>query len=73
MAMDIIDEFKKHADECRRMARATRDFDSKLAWTRMAERWQSLLAGEMTRTRQLAETRARRRQAHVGSDEARAA
>src|SRR5215510_10680940 len=49
--MDIIAEFQKHADECRRMARATRDFQSKVAWNRMAERWQGLLAAEQARSR----------------------
>jgi hypothetical protein len=71
--MDIIDEFQKHAEECRHMARLTRDFESKATWTRMAERWQSLLAGEKARTRQLAEARTRRRHAHAGADAARAA
>ena len=59
--MDIIAEFQKHADECRRMARATRDFQSKVAWNRMAERWHSLLATEQARTRQRSESRANRR------------
>ena len=36
--MDIIAEFQKHADECRRMARASRDFQTKVVWNRMAER-----------------------------------
>jgi hypothetical protein len=59
--MDIIAEFQKHADECRRMARATRDFQSKVVWNRMAERWQGLLATEQARTRQRVEARAQRR------------
>ena len=59
--MDIIAEFQKHADECRRMARATRDFESKVVWNRMAERWQSLLATEQARSRQRSETRPHRR------------
>jgi hypothetical protein len=59
--MDIIAEFEKHADECRRMARSTRDFQTKVVWNRMAERWQSLLATEKARTRQRSEVRARRR------------
>src|ERR1043166_7540422 len=59
--MDIIAEFQKQADECRRMARATRDFQSKVVWNRMAERWQSLLATEQARTRQRVEARAQRR------------
>jgi hypothetical protein len=71
--MDIITEFRKHADECRRMARATRDFETKVIWNRMAERWQSLLATEETRARQRTEARPRRRQAHGWEDESRAA
>ena len=59
--MDIIAEFQKHADECRRMARATRDFQSKVVWNRMAERWQGLVATEQARTRQRAETPPHRR------------
>jgi hypothetical protein len=64
--MDIIAEFEKHVGECRRMARATRDLEAKIVWTRMAERWQSLLATEQARTRQRAETRVRRR--HTAHD-----
>ena len=72
--MDIIDEFQKHADECRRMARATRDFQSKAAWTRMAERWQSLLAAEQGRARQRAVNGVRHRRAAQGwSDQPHAA
>ena len=37
--MDLITEFRRHADECRRMARATVNGDDSAAWTRMAERW----------------------------------
>ena len=59
--MDIIAEFQKHADECRRMARGTRDFQTKVTWNRMAERWQSLLATEEARMRQRSETRPHRR------------
>jgi hypothetical protein len=62
--MDIIAEFQNHADECRRMARATRDFQAKVVWNRMAERWQSLLAAENARAQQREQARAQRRQAH---------
>jgi hypothetical protein len=37
--MDPAEEFHRHADECQRMARATRDPESKATWSRMAERW----------------------------------
>jgi len=32
-------EFRWHADECRRMAMATRDEAQKGTWSRMADRW----------------------------------
>jgi hypothetical protein len=70
--MDIIAEFQKHADECGRMARATRDLQSKIVWNRMAERWQGLLATEKTRARQRAEARSQRRRPGV-ADQSRAA
>ena len=60
--MDIIAEFQKHADECRRMARVTRDFQTQVAWNRLAERWQSLLTTDQGRARQRLETRPHRRQ-----------
>jgi len=37
--MDLRHEFQKHADECRRMAVATKDLKSKATWNEMAERW----------------------------------
>jgi hypothetical protein len=37
--MDLIKEFEAHAHECRRMARSTRDLESRATWSRMAERW----------------------------------
>jgi hypothetical protein len=61
--MDIIEEFQKHADECRRMTRFTRDLASKVMWNGMAERWLSLAATERARTRQRSETGIRRAQA----------
>ncbi len=32
-------EFRRHAAECNRMARASTDRDSKTTWKRLAERW----------------------------------
>jgi hypothetical protein len=32
-------EFRRHAAECSRMARATIDRDSKTTWKNLAERW----------------------------------
>jgi hypothetical protein len=37
--MDPIEEFHRHADECRRMARVVRDPQSRDSWNSMAERW----------------------------------
>jgi uncharacterized alpha-E superfamily protein len=37
--MDPIEEFHRHADECRRMARVVRDRQSRDTWSSMAERW----------------------------------
>jgi hypothetical protein len=39
LVMNVLEEFEAHANECRRMARATRDLESKSTWNRMAERW----------------------------------
>ena len=33
------EEFRRHASECRRMARDTRDLESKGTWNRLADRW----------------------------------
>jgi hypothetical protein len=38
--MNPTQEFLRHASECEQMARLTRDPESKVAWSRMAERWQ---------------------------------
>ena len=37
--MNPSDEFLKHATECQRMAKFTRDPESKATWARMAARW----------------------------------
>jgi hypothetical protein len=37
--MDPATEFRRHADECRRMARGTVGVADRAAWTAMAERW----------------------------------
>ena len=37
--MDPAEEFRKHADECRRMARATTNLGDRASWNRLAERW----------------------------------
>ena len=37
--MNPSEEFLRHAADCQRMAKFTRDPTSKVTWTRMAERW----------------------------------
>jgi hypothetical protein len=37
--MDVSEEFRKHAAECKRMARTTREREEKKVWSQMAERW----------------------------------
>lgn len=36
---NAAEEFRRHADECRRMARNTLVSESKATWNGMAERW----------------------------------
>jgi hypothetical protein len=38
-SMDPIEEFHRHANECRRMARVASGAQSRDAWNSMAERW----------------------------------
>ena len=38
--MNPSEEFLRHAADCQRMAKFTRDPASKATWSRMAERWQ---------------------------------
>jgi hypothetical protein len=61
--MDIAKKFLTHAGECRRMARFTRDLETKAVWNRMADRWFALAENEKARSRQLSEARAVRLQA----------
>jgi hypothetical protein len=61
--MDVIEKFLNHARECRRMARFTRDLETRAVWNRMADRWLALAANEKARDRQISESRARRSQA----------
>ena len=37
--MNPSEEFLRHAADCQRMAKFTRDPTSKVTWSRMAERW----------------------------------
>jgi hypothetical protein len=38
--MDHVEAFRKHADECRAMARSTSDPNVKASWSSLADRWQ---------------------------------
>ncbi len=44
------EEFRRHADECRRMARDARDPASKGTWNRLADRWNC--CAELAKARQ---------------------
>jgi hypothetical protein len=37
--MDTAAEFRKHAADCNKMAKVSRDLETKGVWQRMAERW----------------------------------
>ena len=37
--MDLLDEFRKHAGECRKMAKQARTPSDRETWQHMAERW----------------------------------
>jgi hypothetical protein len=37
--MNLPDDFLKHALDCERLAKFTRDPESRATWNRMAERW----------------------------------
>ena len=37
--MNPPEEFRKHAEDCRRMTKSSRNHDDMAAWNRMAERW----------------------------------
>ena len=57
--MNVLEEFEAHANECRRMARSTRDLESKATWNRMAERWVRLAENHRTAVRRPEEARDR--------------
>jgi hypothetical protein len=38
----ILDEFRRRADECRRLAAAARNANDKAFWMGLVERWQAL-------------------------------
>jgi hypothetical protein len=37
--MDPAAEFRRHAEECRRMARSTAGLEDRATWNQLAERW----------------------------------
>jgi len=37
--MDPVQEFRKHAADCRKMAKASDDPETSEVWARMADRW----------------------------------
>lgn len=53
--MDPVEEFRRHAKECRQMAQATRDLESKATWNGLAERW--LRCAELEESHRAAATR----------------
>jgi hypothetical protein len=59
--VDITEEFKNHADECRRMARFSRDPSSSATWKQMAERWERAAEQQMASTRAAGAHRAQQR------------
>jgi len=44
--MSRSDEYRKNAEECRRMASQTRKPDDEAAWLRLAYSWLKMLRGE---------------------------
>jgi hypothetical protein len=50
--MNPSEEFLRHAEDCQKMAKFTRDPTSRATWTQMAERW--LHCAEVFKTQSLA-------------------
>jgi hypothetical protein len=61
--MDVMSEFRRHADECRRMARSTVNTDDSAVWSRMAERWTHCAEVAEQEQRALADSRHERHRA----------
>jgi hypothetical protein len=54
--MRKVEDYKRHAEECRAMARSTTNDDQRQGLLRMAETWESLAAdrvGHMARQRRI--------------------
>jgi len=50
--MNIVEEFRNHARQCRQMARSAGDHETRAAWSRMAERWSKLAEERETAERE---------------------
>jgi hypothetical protein len=37
--MDVSEEFRRHAADCKRMAKSSSDLVEKVTWDQMAKRW----------------------------------
>jgi hypothetical protein len=61
--MNPIEEFRRHADECRRMSRVARDRQSRDTWNSLAERWLRCAANFETATGALKKPASPRRNA----------
>jgi len=69
--MDPAQEFRNHAEECRRMARSIRDPASKATWNSLAERWQhcaEVAESEMAKAAAPGHTRTRKMRQWSGPD-----
>jgi hypothetical protein len=51
--MDPVELYRKHAVECRQMAKLLRGAESKASWNRIAERWLRCAEFEQARLTQL--------------------
>ena len=56
----ILDEFRRRADECRRLAAAARTTQDKAFWMSLVERWQALETATAERPRPQKPTKSRR-------------
>jgi len=65
--MNPSDEFLKHAAECNKMAKFTRDPESKATWSRMAARWIDC-AERFKSQSQAAHRSSPRRHRHIAED-----
>lgn len=65
--MDLCNEFQNYADECARIAAATKDANTKAEWQTLAERWARVAKAQLDAERhahELQSSRQPRRQKH---------